>query len=124
VSRKILNSINSLVDEDSSVNKLLKLTERELDFLKLACSEKNYAQIAKEMFVSERTIDGYRDALFKKLNISTRVAWLFTPLKMELLFCKFILNLLYQTCQQFEYHLIVLVYLPTLPVLLYRAQIL
>jgi DNA-binding NarL/FixJ family response regulator len=30
-------------------------------------------EIAKEMFVSERTVDGYRDALFKKLNVSTRV---------------------------------------------------
>ncbi|MBA4195990.1 MAG: DNA-binding response regulator [Chitinophaga sp.] len=81
VSRKILNSINLLVDEDSSVNKLLKLSERELTFLQLACSEKSYAQIAKEMFVSERTIDGYRDALFKKLNLNTRVGLVLYAIK-------------------------------------------
>lgn len=51
VSRKILNSINLLVDEDSSVNKLLKLSERELTFLQLACSEKSYAQIANSIFI-------------------------------------------------------------------------
>jgi two-component system invasion response regulator UvrY len=25
------------------------------------------------MFLSERTIDGYRDSIFKKLNVTTRV---------------------------------------------------
>jgi DNA-binding NarL/FixJ family response regulator len=50
-----------------------KLTDRELNFLQLACSEKTYAEIAREMFVSERTIDGYRDSLFRKLNVTSRV---------------------------------------------------
>lgn len=81
VSRKILTSINLLVDDNSSVNKLLKLTDREIQFLKLSCSEKSYQQIAKEMFVSERTIDGYRDALFKKLSVSTRVGLVIYAIK-------------------------------------------
>ena len=81
VSRKILTSINLLVDDNSSVNKLLKLTDREIQFLKLACSEKSYQQIAKEMFVSERTIDGYRDALFKKLSVTTRVGLVIYAIK-------------------------------------------
>ena len=81
VSRKILTSINLLVDYNSSVNKLLKLTDRETQFLKLTCSEKSYQQIAKEMFVSERTIDGYRDALFKKLDVTTRVGLVMYAIK-------------------------------------------
>lgn len=44
-----------------------------MEFLRLACSEKAYKEIAKEMHLSERTIDGYRDSLFKKLNITSRV---------------------------------------------------
>ena len=32
-----------------------------------------YKEIADKMFVSPRTIDGYRDALFEKLNVKTRV---------------------------------------------------
>jgi DNA-binding NarL/FixJ family response regulator len=50
-----------------------QLTTRELAFLKLACSEKTYFEIAKEMYVSDRTVDGYRDSLFRKLNVVSRV---------------------------------------------------
>jgi DNA-binding CsgD family transcriptional regulator len=51
----------------------VELSERELTFLRLACSEKTYFAIAREMYVSERTVDGYRDALFRKLNVVSRV---------------------------------------------------
>lgn len=81
ISKKILQSMNLLVDESSSVNKILNLNDRELEFLKAACSEKSYAQIAKEMFVSERTIDGYRDSLFKKLNATSRVGLVMYAIK-------------------------------------------
>ncbi|MBS1610104.1 MAG: response regulator transcription factor [Bacteroidetes bacterium] len=73
VSRKIIQSVNLLADDKNGISTFAKLSDRELAFLKLACTEKTYFEIAKEMFVSERTVDGYRDALFKKLNISTRV---------------------------------------------------
>lgn len=49
------------------------LNEQELIFLRWACSEKTHKEIAEEMKVSHRTIDGYRDSLFKKLNVSSRV---------------------------------------------------
>lgn len=48
------------------------LTEKELRFLALSCSEMSYKEIAKQMNVAERTVEGYRDNLFKKLNIKTR----------------------------------------------------
>jgi len=51
----------------------LKLTARELTFLELACTERTYKQIAAEMYRSERTIDGYRESVFKKLNVQSRV---------------------------------------------------
>lgn len=73
VSRRILQSINQLVNDDTNASLLVKITERELQFLQLACTEKPYKEIAAEMFVSERTVDGYRDSLFKKLNVTTRV---------------------------------------------------
>jgi len=73
VSRKIMQSVNLLADNKTGISTFSNLTDRELTFIKLACSEKTYFEIAKEMFVSERTVDGYRDALFKKLEISTRV---------------------------------------------------
>lgn len=73
ITRKVMNSIHSLTDDKSDLKAFAKLTDRELQFLRLACSEKTYQQIAAEMFVSERTVDGYREALCKKLNLNTRV---------------------------------------------------
>ena len=73
VSRKIIQSVQMIADEETAPGSFLRLTDRELQFLQLAVSEKTYADIAKEMFVSERTVDGYRDALFKKLKVSSRV---------------------------------------------------
>ena len=47
----------------------IMLSEPELTFLRWACTEKSHKQIAEEMRLSPRTVDGYRDALFKKLNV-------------------------------------------------------
>lgn len=49
------------------------LTERELEFLKYACSEKTYKEISDEMYVSPKTVEGYRDSVYSKLNIKSRV---------------------------------------------------
>jgi DNA-binding NarL/FixJ family response regulator len=57
------------------------LTDRELHFLKLACTEKTYKEIADEMFISPRTVDGYRDALYEKLGISSRVGLVLFAIK-------------------------------------------
>jgi len=73
VPKKLMVHINNMDFKNAALPTLVKLSDRELEFLKLACSEKSYAEIAKEMFVSERTIDGYRDSLFRKLSIGNRV---------------------------------------------------
>ena len=69
--------VHSLWDKDgtekSESNTFSKLNDREIHFLKLASSEMTYKEIASEMNLSVRTIDGYRDALFEKLNIKSRV---------------------------------------------------
>jgi two-component system, NarL family, invasion response regulator UvrY len=49
------------------------LNENEISFLKLAASELTYKEIAQKMQISPRTIDNYRDALFLKLNVKSRV---------------------------------------------------
>lgn len=81
VTRKIMQSINQLADERSNVNAFVKLSDREIQFLKLVCSDKTYQQIAAEMFLSERTIDGYREALFQKLNVASRVGLVMYAIK-------------------------------------------
>jgi DNA-binding NarL/FixJ family response regulator len=49
------------------------LSDRERTFLQWLCTDKSYKEIAAEMFVSPRTIDGYRDNLLKKINVASRV---------------------------------------------------
>ncbi len=48
-------------------------TEKEEEFLQYCCSEMSYREIAGKMFVSPRTVEGYRDACFGKLGLKSRV---------------------------------------------------
>ena len=73
VTGKLIHTINTLDEPEYRVRQLLTLNERELEFMKLVCTECTYKEIADQMFLSPRTIDGYRDALFEKLNVRTRV---------------------------------------------------
>lgn len=81
VSGKLIHAINKIDDEGSDVHTMNNLNERETDFLKYACTELTYKEIADKMFVSPRTIDGYRDALFEKLHVKTRVGLVMYAIK-------------------------------------------
>lgn len=73
VSDKLMHYISnedSYLGEGSPLN---NLTENETIFLQWICSDKTYKEIAEEMHISPRTVDTYRDNLFKKLDIKTRV---------------------------------------------------
>lgn len=72
VTGKLIHSINRM-EEDTDIRQFSLLNEKEIQFLKLACTELTYKEIAERMFLSPRTIDGYRDALFEKLQLKTRV---------------------------------------------------
>ena len=71
VTGRLLHSIAG-DDTQEATHALLNLSDRETTFLKLACTEMSYKEIAAEMHLSPRTIDGYRDALFEKLGLKTR----------------------------------------------------
>ena len=72
VTGKLIHSINTLNDKNSHGN-VLNLNDREIAFLKLTCSELTYREIADRMDVSPRTIDSWRDDLFIKLDVKTRI---------------------------------------------------
>ena len=80
VAGKLIHAVNNLGDTDPGIQSL-GLNDRETEFLKLACTEMTYKEIADKMFVSPRTIDGYRDALFEKLNVKTRVGLVMFAIK-------------------------------------------
>ena len=55
--------------------------DREQQFLKLSCSDLTYAEIADQMCVSIRTVDGYRETIFQKLNVKSRVGMVMEALR-------------------------------------------
>lgn len=57
------------------------MTDREVEFLSLCCKELTYKEIAEKMCVSPRTVDGYRENLFKKLNTPSRVGLIIYAIK-------------------------------------------
>ena len=73
VSSKLMHYINHEEVFDSDAFAVNNLSENEVTFLKWICTEKTYKEIADEMCLSPRTIDTYRDNLFKKLEVKTRV---------------------------------------------------
>jgi two-component system invasion response regulator UvrY len=75
---------NQLMDEDSERQRAIDLTEREKEFLRWLCSDKSYKEIASAMFLSPRTIDGYRDILFDKLKVSSRVGLVIFAIRNEI----------------------------------------
>ena len=56
----------------SSIEKAM-LTEIEIEFLKYASTELTYKEIADKLKITPRVIDSYRDALFEKLDVKSRV---------------------------------------------------
>lgn len=71
ITGKLVHSIQ--LGKKNINRELPPMNDRELDFLKLACSELTYNEIAAKMFLSPKTIDGYRNALFERLNVKSRV---------------------------------------------------
>jgi two-component system invasion response regulator UvrY len=84
VTGKLINAVNNLDTAADEVTTLVKLTEKEIEFLKLACTEMTYKEIADKMNLSPRTIDGYRDALFEKLKVRTRVGLVMYAIKNDI----------------------------------------
>lgn len=73
VSNKMLSYVKNHENSGTAVPLISQLTGKEILFLQMACTEKTYKEIATAMQVSPRTVDGYRDELFKKLNVESRV---------------------------------------------------
>ena len=57
------------------------LTEQELQFLKLACSDLTYKEVAQKMSLNPRAVDNLRDQLFFKLEVKSRVGLAMVAIK-------------------------------------------
>jgi DNA-binding NarL/FixJ family response regulator len=74
VTRHLVQNFNKHTEQ-------VKLNSREIEFLKLAGTELTYKEIADQMCISARTVDGYRDQLFEKLQIKSRVGLVLYAIK-------------------------------------------
>jgi DNA-binding NarL/FixJ family response regulator len=78
VTRHLVSNFNKQLEQ-------VKLNNRELEFLKLTGTELTYKEIADQMCISVRTVDGYRDQLFEKLQIKSRVGLVLYAIKNNLI---------------------------------------
>ncbi|TDO28566.1 response regulator transcription factor [Sediminibacterium goheungense] len=53
------------------------LTEKEIQFIKLACTNLTYKEISIKLSVQPKTLENYRDSVFQKLGINNRAALTF-----------------------------------------------
>jgi DNA-binding NarL/FixJ family response regulator len=73
--------LNSIRNPEAKQSGSAVLNNREIEFLKLACTELTYKEIADQMNLSARTIDGYRESLFEKLEVKNRVGLVLYAIK-------------------------------------------
>lgn len=73
VNEKIVDVLNSMDGNSAVIKSLIELSEKESEFLKYTCTELTYKEIAEKMHMSPRTIENYRDTLFERLNIRSRI---------------------------------------------------
>jgi len=78
VSGKLVSGLHNDVDVELQG---VVLNEKEKEFLRWSCSELSYKDIAAKMFVSPRTVDDYRQSLFYKLKVHSRVGLVMYTIK-------------------------------------------
>lgn len=74
ITGKLLHTIQKEGAHQEDEEIIKSLNEKEKRFVQLACSDNTYVEIAAQMFVSPKTIDNYRESVFTKFNIKSRVA--------------------------------------------------
>lgn len=78
--KKVSNILVKLLQPNHKRSRT-ELKERELEFIKYACSELTYKEIASKMYLSPKTIDGYRSNLFQKLHAKNRIGLVLYAIK-------------------------------------------
>lgn len=73
VNDKIVGVLNNLKGNSTEIKSLVQLSEKETEFLKYVCTELTYKDIAEKMHMSPRTIENYRDILFERLEVRSRI---------------------------------------------------
>ncbi|HLG40463.1 MAG TPA: response regulator transcription factor [Chitinophagaceae bacterium] len=81
VSNKMFSYVLNEEEKGKEAFLVANLSSNEKAFLKMVCSEMTYKEIAQEMKLSPRTVDGYRDDLLKKLKVQSRIGLVIFAIK-------------------------------------------
>lgn len=73
ISDTILNSMVSRTKQTKQQAQLAELTKREIEILKLVVEGLTNKEIAKQLFISIRTVDSHKNNLMTKLNLKSTV---------------------------------------------------
>jgi DNA-binding NarL/FixJ family response regulator len=79
ITHKMMMNLSKEPEDESRLQ--YPLNEKELTFFNYAATELSYREIAEKMFCSPRTVESYRDSLFEKFGIKTRVGLVLFGLK-------------------------------------------
>jgi len=77
---RLVNLFKNKHDGSMPLNNMV-LSDQEVQFLKLACSDLTYKEIAQKLGLNPRTIDTLRDHLFIKLDVKSRVGLAMVAIK-------------------------------------------
>ncbi|WP_143706001.1 response regulator transcription factor [Emticicia sp. TH156] len=73
-SREVSNEIlRSLANRNDPEEEIYRLSDREIEILKLIAREFSNADIAKQLYISERTVETHRKNIYRKTNTKTIV---------------------------------------------------
>jgi two-component system, NarL family, invasion response regulator UvrY len=78
ISGKIISGLHK---DLGNPDEQIPLSDKEKEFLRLVCSELTYKDIADKMYISHRTVDNYRNVLFEKLKVRSRVGLVMYAIK-------------------------------------------
>ena len=77
---KLVNLFRNNTANKNNLQNLM-LSDQELQFLKLACSDFTYKEVAQKMGLNPRSVDNLRDQLFIKLDVKSRVGLAMVAIK-------------------------------------------
>lgn len=81
IARKVISRLKSSTTQAGEKKSAIELSERELQVLKLAAKGMSNSDIANELFISMRTVQGHLSSIFNKLSVGSRTEAVFQAVK-------------------------------------------